>query len=357
MDLKREDESSVSFTSHIPLDPEFPVFHGVIDCKTATDRLGTVARPGAFLVRNTGWRWTHVITYFDQKLDLRHTIINISANTELRKHNPHITNLQTAVEVMVSLEPKRFVHEVHWQTFNNIPKQRCKSEFKNVCHVCEKEYSSPSERCHMNVHKVTYCESCLGLIPQSQISDHKITCEQRPKDIKCHFCNFQTRYRRSIKDHIETMHGKQSIQCQYCQKYFSSSEFLESHLKLHLGYNCSVCGKQFKTNHGRKRHEDANHVENDKEFKTFLKIDNDNSSPKQPCSLKGKGLQCKFCDYQTDSKKLFRRHVERLHLSDRTPVLYNCEFCPYSSKYKKSILFHQKNACPSREFNVVWFDD
>ena len=36
-DLKREDGSSAPF-GNMPLDPGFPLFHGVIDCQTAMDR-------------------------------------------------------------------------------------------------------------------------------------------------------------------------------------------------------------------------------------------------------------------------------------------------------------------------------
>ena len=211
------------------------------------------------------------------------------------------------------------------------------------------------------MHKVTYCENCIRLVPQNQITTHKIVCENRnrPKDFKCHICTVQSRYKKSIEQHIKKFHGKESIQCQNCQKYCSSSDKFQRHLKSHLGFACSVCGEYFKTKYGKKRHEMENHAENDKESETFLQIYNDISSSK-PSSTKRKVLHCKFCNYQTHSKKLFKRHVERLHLAKRTPALYKCEFCPdFSSKYKKSINYHKENTCSglAEQFNVIWFDD
>ena len=181
------------------LDPGFPLYHGVIDCQTAMDRLGTVSSPGAFLVRNTGWRWDHVITYLDQTLDIKHIIISFGKNTDLKKHNPHIKNLQTAVEVMASLDPKRFTHEVHSTKFDNFKMQRFKSDFKNLCHVCEKEYSNTSESIHLSIHKLGYCESCLGLIAARNLSNHKMTCGKRPSGVfKCDPCVYTTKWRHNF---------------------------------------------------------------------------------------------------------------------------------------------------------------
>ena len=351
------------------LDASFPLYHGVIDCQTAMDRLGTVSSPGAFLVRNTGWRWDHVITYLDQTLDIKHIIISFGKNTDLKKHNPHIKNLQTAVEVMVSLDPKRFIHEVHWTKFNTLKVQRFKSDLKNLCYVCEKEYNDKSEKNHLTSHKLTYCESCLGLVAQRSIFSHKMICEKRPGVFKCHICDFVTRWKYSLNFHNKT---NKHIQCQHCQKYCESSDRLERHLKLHVGYECSFCGKHFKTEYGMTRHEKANHIEKDKETenKAFRKeethtngLDSSkesssvNAQELTPSSTRRKFFQCKLCDYQGDSKNRVKRHEETRH--NRKPVVFKCEFCAdFSTKEKRTILHHKKNACPSlsEESHVVWFD-
>ena len=387
--LKREDGSSAPFGNQT-LDPEFPLYHGVIDCQTAMDRLGTVSSPGAFLVRNTGW--DHVITYLDQTLDIKHIMIGFGKNTFLRQHNPHIKNLQTAVEVMVSLDPKRFAHEVHWTKFDNFKLQRYKSDLKNMCHVCEKDYHNHKAIIsHYVNHKVSYCKSCLGLIATKYINQHRIVCEKRPKEYKCHICDFGTRWRSRLKEHMDKFHGKKTIQCKYCQKCFSRSDLLEKHLKIHEGYECSFCGKRFNSRQGRQYHLKANHVEKDKEIETFIQNnrfsvenivmdsefkmkdpliqlnahDSSNISPSdeakehKPSSSNKKCFQCKFCDYQGNSKVWVKRHVEKIHLSVRTPVVLKCEFCAdFSTAYKKALLYHQQNSCPSlsEDSHVVWFD-
>ena len=375
------------------LDPGFPLYHGVIDCQTAMDRLGTVSSPGAFLVRNTGWRWDHVITYLDQTLDIKHIMISFRKSTDLKKHNPHITNLQTAVEVMVSLDPKRFAHEVHWMKFDTFKVQRFESDLKNVCHVCEKDYQSIVN--HLTAHRVAYCKNCLGLIDARQITTHKISCEKRPSVYTCHVCDFGTRWKYHLNRHTEKLHGKQTFQCKYCKKYFGRYNLLEKHLHIHEGYKCSSCGNHFNSKGGRTYHEKANHVEDDKDTETFLKTYNASSvkntkivtdsehikedpitQPKAressnvsssvkakdyiSSSSKRKFLQCQFCDYQGDSKKIFKHHVEKVHLSARTLVVLQCEFCAdFSTKYKKNLLYHQEKSCPSlsEESHVVWFDD
>ena len=372
------------------LNPGFPLYHGVIDCQTAMDRLGTVSSPGAFLVRNTGW--AHVITYLDQTLDIKHIMIGFGKNTFLRQHNPHIKNLQTAVEVMVSLDSKRFAHEVHWTKFDNFKLQRYKSDLKNMCHVCEKDYHNHKAIIsHYVNHKVSYCKSCLGLIATKSINQHRIVCEKRPKEYKCHICDFGTRWRSRLKEHIDKFHGKKTIQCKYCQKCFSRSDLLEKHLKIHEGYECSFCGKRFNSRQGRQYHLKANHVEKDKEIETFIQNnrfsvenivmdsefkkkdpliqlnahDSSNISPSdeakehKPSSSNKKCFQCKFCDYQGNSKVWVKRHVEKIHLSVRTPVVLKCEFCAdFSTAYKKALLYHQQNSCPSlsEDSHVVWFD-
>ena len=143
-------------------------------------------------------------------------------------------------------------------------------------------------------------------------------------------------------------------------------------------------------------HIKANHVDDDKDTETFIKPYNENDAssvkntnivmdsehvkedplihPKEhessivtssvkpkdyiPSTSKRKFLKCKYCEYEGDSRKKFKRHVEKLHLpaKTRTPVVLQCEICTdFSTKYKKSLLYHQQNSCPSLS-HVVWFD-
>ena len=88
-------------------------------------------------------------------------------------------------------------------------------------------------------------------------------------------------------------------------------------------------------------------------------LSSDDAKEHKPSSLNKKCFQCKFCYYQGNSKIRFKRHVEKLHLSVRKPVVLKCEFCAdFSTAYKKALLYHQQNSCPSlsEDSHVVWFD-
>ena len=98
---------------------------------------------------------------------------------------------------------------------------------------------------------------------------------------------------------------------------------------------------------------------NEHDFDSSNISPSDEAKEHKPSSSNKKCYQCKFCDYQGNSKVWVKRHVEKIHLSVRTPVVLKCEFCAdFSTAYKKALLYHQQNSCPSlsEDSHVVWFD-
>ena len=122
---------------------------------------------------------------------------------------------------------------------------------------------------HLSIHKLRYCEGCLCLIAARNPSNHKLTCGKRPSGVfMCDTCVYTIKLRQNFNKHMKSdthmKRGKQTFQCQQCQKYCRGSDLLEKHLKTHEGCDCSVCGKHLMTKWGMTRHKEAEHLEYDK---------------------------------------------------------------------------------------------
>ena len=243
------------------LDVALPFYHGRLDCQAAIDRLGTISAPGAFLIRFNSRHdmiGDYIISYLDDKLDIRHIVINLARDTNLRKCNPHITNIRTAIEVLISLDPKKFACGVPWQNFDTKPKTCVrKISDPNQCDICEYTFENDDEKSriiHRKIHSVTYCDNCLSLIAQISYYNHKTVCLN--KKIQCLKCSYSTKRLDTLKRHLK-QHTLATIECDSCDEMFPTIFSREMHMeKLHgyLRFSCPHCQKGFKTNYYLNRH-------------------------------------------------------------------------------------------------------
>ena len=302
------------------LDVALPFYHGRIDCQTAIDRLGTISLPGAFLIRFNSRHdmiGDYIISYLDDKLDIRHIVINLARDTNLRKCNPHITNIKTAIEVLLSLDSKRFAHVVSWQNFDTKPKTFFrKISDPSQCDICDYTFVNNDEKSrviHRKLHSISYCDNCLGLIPTNRSHDHKNACLN--KRIHCSKCSFSTTLKDSLTRHIYNQHTLARIKCDSCDEMFPTTEFKERHMvKLHgyLRYPCPLCQKGFKSNFYLNRHID--------------------------CHQRAKQRQ---------------ENLLKLKLKKKNEKV-NCDDCEFSSFYKKALVRHKQNHCHA-PLNVISF--
>ena len=107
----------------------------------------------------------------------------------------------------------------------------------------------------------------------------------------------------SLKKHTKTIHERQrNYQCESCEKSFTLSGYLKTHIKTHVGqrnYNCDSCGKSFTTAGSLKTHIKTIHTDqwNYKLFKSketllWKKVLVDRWKIKKSASLK---IQFQIC--------------------------------------------------------------
>ena len=251
-----------NYSTQMELDVALPFYHGRLACQTAVDRLGTISAPGAFLIRFNSRHdmiGDYIISYLDDKLDIRHIVINLSRDTNLRKCNPHITNIRTAIEVLLSLDPKKFAYGVPWQNFDTIPKINLRRiSDPNQCDICDCTFEKNDEKSrntHRKSHLVTYCDICLGLIAHNSYYNHRNVCLN--KKFQCLRCSYSTKRQDGLKRHIYKQHTLATIECDSCDEMFPTILSKDMHMKkLHgyLRFLCPHCKKGFKTNYYLNRH-------------------------------------------------------------------------------------------------------
>ena len=328
------------------VDESFTVFHGHIDCQTAIDRLGSIPKSGAYLVRETDR--AYVITYFDQNMDIKHVIINIADNTTLRKCNPQITSIKAAVGFISSLDSKKFAfkHGVPWQNFCKNPIGTIRAP--NQCHVCENVIEDKKEPNHLSIHRVSYCDSCQDLVPHRSIYNHKVKCENRKSLLKCQFCdNFETRWTISLLRHIKEHNEKKPSPCQVCNKPFKSALKLEKHMQGHLGFVCDYCGKKYRSKGGIdqhvKLHHDIYQLQNGELITGYISyiprgemvmVKKKPNKPNKP-----KVLKCDKCEFTTVHRKSLSRHKLDTH---EIYVLKSCPICGKTPKNQSGYADHMK---------------
>lgn len=137
--------------------------------------------------------------------------------------------------------------------------------------------------------------------------------ESKKIQFKCHFCEFTTYTRISLKKHELVHKIPKAHKCEQCSKAFNTKEKLFAHKKEHSAYFCSRCKRDFSQMDEKDKHEKS-------------------------CKLSGHYC-CKQCDFTCNSKLGLMNH-ERTHIE-----LLSCEHCNklFSSnwnlqQHKKSIL-------------------
>ena len=80
--------------------------------------------------------------------------------------------------------------------------------------------------------------------------------ERPDKDLTCELCGYQTRYRRSLRDHMDGRHLNTAFPCQLCGKVFNTVKKLRQHEKTERegGLQCDKCWKNIPTRSALNKH-------------------------------------------------------------------------------------------------------
>ena len=307
-------------------DVSFPSYHGIIDCQTAIDRLGTISKPGTYLVRYFGNKY--IISYLNQDMDIRHIAVSTQKDTYLRRCNPQITNVQTAVEFLLSSDTKMFAHLVPWQKFDTKQNPDGIRGNKNQCNICDYTFKDDKDRgLHPKSHRVTYCDKCDRIIYSSSFTSHLPCARIKNKQRYCEQCPYTTMFGDHLKKHILFRHTNAKIKCLKCEEMFPTTYIMENHMvKLHghHKYLCHHCQKAFQDNYHLNRHIKQVHVkpiQSQNSQNLILQLQSSEETlgyisflpPTKEQKNSKVFLLCDKCEFFTKHESNLKRHLEKQH--------------------------------------------
>lgn len=202
-----------------------------------------------------------------------------------------------------------------------------------LCDMCDKSYL---EKAHLEVHmaakhdiNATYlnCENCdYKTVIRGNLYNHMkykhadLLVNQSDETFFCEYCAFSTRYKHTLKAHVDGKHFGVKFNCDQCNSLFSNKQHRDQHVKkVHLGvsYKCNQCDYDaFKpaslTEHKKVVHE-------------------------------GKRYKCDSCEYETTNRGILSAHKKAKHDNIR----YNCTHCQYSASFITNLRKHIKTTHPN----------
>ena len=137
-----------------------------------------------------------------------------------------------------------------------------------VCEYCAKEFKSTNIKNHIKEMHINFietkCPKCGKVFPKRKsMLDHVRTVHSEEKGV-CDVCSKTFENKTYLQRHIRTAHSDSDIffPCTHCFKKFKSNALLRNHIKIvHIVNNveCAVCGKVYKNKllldkHNRKYH-------------------------------------------------------------------------------------------------------
>jgi KRAB domain-containing zinc finger protein len=227
------------------------------------------------------------------------------------------------------------------------------------------------------------CEKCLRKFSCASFLKHHLqvlSCRPRPtranktlieKCLSCPHCPFQTAYQFSLKQHINLIHLKKRRlwKCEHCENVdFSSKKSLNNHLfTIHnmLHVRCSDCNQAFWSElelenhrkslkcHARKATED-DFVETDTGVKCNL-CDRSYRTRKEWTTHyfnHHKFLKvCDICNQQLSTYGALKNHKKTVHEKVKS---FTCTQCPKQFSAKHSLQFHLNTHTGEKPFTCKW---
>lgn len=133
------------------------------------------------------------------------------------------------------------------------------------CELCNKEFISKSKiRKHMDVHKnkdrpKRLCTICgLELCSTYNLNNHIRTVHGRERKFHCTLCDRRFSHSHHLKTHMNRHEGIRPFQCEQCVKSFFDKTTLREHIKsVHLNlkaYACRICLRTFNRSGNMRAH-------------------------------------------------------------------------------------------------------
>uniref|UniRef100_A0A9J7YK68 Zinc finger protein 142 n=2 Tax=Cyprinus carpio TaxID=7962 RepID=A0A9J7YK68_CYPCA len=163
----------------------------------------------------------------------------------------------------------------------------------------------------------------------------------------CEQCSFVTAHKRVLKRHMLMHTGEKPHKCTLCDFRCRDETYLSKHMLTHSDdkqHMCSECGyvtkwKHYLSVHMRKHAGDLRYKCNQCPYRCH-RIDQLNS---HKLRHQEKSLICEVCAYSCKRKTELRSHMQLKHSTKADPQtpLYQCTFCPYTTKYRQALHSHE----------------
>ena len=149
------------------------------------------------------------------------------------------------------------------------------------------------------------------------------------KKLKCNICDKKYSYSSGLNTHINTAHKSKSFSCNICGKSYSQNSHLRTHMKdSHFSEKsqCKMCEYRG-TPLNLKSHFKIRHMQTH-EY-----------------------LKCSTCSYVGKNKNCLRQHVKTFH-TGQGKKLYKCDTCAYQSTISRYLITHKKNVHLKQKINI-----
>uniref|UniRef100_A0A9J7XTV1 Zinc finger protein 142 n=2 Tax=Cyprinus carpio carpio TaxID=630221 RepID=A0A9J7XTV1_CYPCA len=199
------------------------------------------------------------------------------------------------------------------------------------CHLCEyRAVERNSLRRHLtSVHghqeddaphgEVFKCPTCQKTFSQSQalkshMKSHNKTLNGQPLLCFNKGCSFQSTEKKQLQKHVLDAHQIDAVECRHhaCGAFFGSLEDMEKHFRTHQAYHCPHCDFSCSSKSLFQQHKRQGHPGNQE-------------------------LNCSFCPFSTLNPVEFDQHVGHFHASEKT---HHCEQCSFVTAHKRVLKRH-----------------
>ena len=244
---------------------------------------------------------------------------------------------------------------------------KCKKSFQNLkilkkhllCHY-KNNLSMENKESDKNGLR---CDQCPKIFSSKGFLKNHLFYHTKPKTLsKCNMCDKTYHKEQSLEQHIKWHKGQKDYQCSECNKLFSQSGNLKSHIqsihRTERPFKCSLCDQSFKQTDGLKRHSKIHSgwvkkfecdlcfkaFARPSQLKTHLVIHSDKRAFKcdfDGCdktfnlrqSLRGhkithsglKPFQCETCKLNFSAKKSLRNHIQGIHKKEKSHSCLKCD--------------------------------
>uniref|UniRef100_A0A671T8L0 Zinc finger protein 142-like n=1 Tax=Sinocyclocheilus anshuiensis TaxID=1608454 RepID=A0A671T8L0_9TELE len=163
------------------------------------------------------------------------------------------------------------------------------------------------------------CPTCQKTFSQSQalkshMKSHNKTQDGQPLPCFHNGCSFQCTEKKRLLKHVLDAHQTEAVECHHhaCGAFFGSLEDMEKHFRTHQAYHCPHCDFSCSNKSLFQQHKRQGHPGNQE-------------------------LNCSFCPFSTLNPVEFDQHVGRFHASEKT---HHCSQCSFVTAHKRVLKRH-----------------